>query len=103
MKGRIADPLAQQAFDYWCESSSVAVWLALPQGTSPAIVDTYRAAFARAAADPEFMAKGKTFSEDFGSVPPDHITSTIKSFAKVSPEVLGVMPRMLRKQGLNVE
>jgi hypothetical protein len=103
MKGRISDPLEQKAFDYWCDSSSVAVWLALPKGTPPSIVDVYRTAYERAAADPDFLAQGRSFSRDFAPEPAERMTKVVKDFASVSPEVLALMPQMLRAQGLTVQ
>jgi tripartite-type tricarboxylate transporter receptor subunit TctC len=103
MDSRIQDPLARKALDYWCDSSSVAVWLALPPGTPPDVVATYRAAFEKTMKDPDFVAHGTTFSKDFVPVSADRITTVVKDFAGVSPQVLEFMPHMLRAQGLKLE
>ena len=103
MQGKIADPLAQKAFEYWRNAGSVVNWVALPPGTPTAIVNTYRAAYSKVVADPAFVAQGKTFSQDFSPVSSENLTATVHAFAQASPEVLGFMPQMLRKQGLNVD
>jgi hypothetical protein len=103
MQGKIADPLAQQAFDYWRGASSVINWAALPPGTPAGIVDSYRAAFARVAADPAFTAQGKNASQDFAPVASESLDATVGSLAQTSPEVLRFMPQMLRQQGLKVQ
>jgi hypothetical protein len=103
MKGKIADPLAQRAFDYWRGTSSVINWAALPPSTPAAIVDTYRAGFARVAADPAFTAQGKNASQDFAPVSSESLDATVRSLAATSPEVLDFMPQMLRRQGLKVQ
>jgi hypothetical protein len=102
MKGKIADPLAQKAFDYWCNSASTLVWMALPPGTPAGIVDVYRAAFGRIAADPAFVEQGRMFSEEFSPVSSQSLSATVHAYGEVSPEVTGFMPRMLRRQGLRV-
>jgi tripartite-type tricarboxylate transporter receptor subunit TctC len=100
MQGKISDPLAQRAFDYWCNGSSIATWLALPPGTPAAIVDAYRAAFAKAVADPAFLEQGRSYAQDFSPVSFEDVTEAARSYGQVSPEVVDVLPQMLRKQGL---
>jgi hypothetical protein len=102
MKGKIADPLAQKAFDYWCNSASTLVWMALPPGTPGRVIDVYRAAFSRIAADPAFVEQGRMFSEEFSPVSPQTATATVRAYGQISPEVIGFMPQMLRRQGLRV-
>jgi hypothetical protein len=103
MRGKIADPLAQKAFDYWRNTSSVINWAALPPGTPTDIVDTYRTAFAKAAADPGLTVQGKNFSRDFSTVSWQNLVATVRALADTSPEILGFMPEMLRRQGLKVQ
>jgi hypothetical protein len=100
MKGKITDQLAQQAFEYWCNGSSIGTWMALPPGTPTEIVDVFRAAFKRAMADPAFLEQGRSYAQDFSTVSFEDLTVAVNSFAKVSPEVVNVLPQMLRRQGL---
>jgi hypothetical protein len=102
MKGKIADPLAQKAFDYWCNSASVVTWMALPSGTPAEIVATYRAAFSKIAADPAFLEQGKNFSGDFSPASYQSVTATARAFGQASPEVIDFRRQMLRRQGLEL-
>jgi hypothetical protein len=102
VKARIADPVARQAFDYWCQAGSTIVWLALPPGTPAAVIETYRVAFGKIAADPAFLEQGRRFSQDVSLASHESLTATVRSYEHVSPEVAGVMPQMLRRQGLTV-
>ena len=103
MQGKIADPLAQKAFDYWRQTTSVRTWTALPPGTPKDIVAIYRAAYEEVMTDPAFLAQGKTFSQDFAPVSAATMIATVDALAQASPDILGVMPRMLRSQGLTVQ
>jgi hypothetical protein len=100
IKGKIADPVAQKAFDYWCNGGSTLVWMALPPGTPAAIVDVYRAAYSKIAADPAFLEQGKRFSQDISAVSHESLTATVRAYGQIAPEVTGFMPQMLRRQGL---
>jgi tripartite-type tricarboxylate transporter receptor subunit TctC len=102
MQGKIADPLAQKAFDYWCNSASVTTWMALPPGTPAAVAGAYRAAFNKIGADPAFLQQGRSFSQDLSSVSHETITGTVRAYGQASPEVIDFMPQMLRRQGLEV-
>jgi tripartite-type tricarboxylate transporter receptor subunit TctC len=102
VKGKIVDPLAQKAFDYWCNSASVTTWMALPPGTPAAIADTYRAAFSKIGADPAFLEQGRMFSADLSAVSHETVTGIVRAYAQASPEVIGYMPQMLRRQGLEL-
>lgn len=74
--------------------------MALPPGTPAEIVDVFRAAFKRAMADPAFLEQGRSYAQDFSPVPFEDLTDAVRSYAKVSPEVVDVLPQMLRRQGL---
>jgi hypothetical protein len=102
MQGKITDPLTQQAFDYWCNGSSIGTWMALPPGTPAEIVDVYRTAFGKIAADPEFLEHGKKYSQDFSAVSFESLTAAARSNGQVSPNVADVLPQMLRRQGLTL-
>jgi hypothetical protein len=102
MRGKIADPVAQKAFEYWCNSSSIGTWIALPPGTPQPIVDVYRESYRKAAADPAFLKQGKNVSDDISVVTYDSLTSTARFNGSVSTDVMEVIPNLLRKQGLVV-
>jgi hypothetical protein len=48
MQGKITDPVAQKAFEYWVALSSIDKWLALAPGTPDQILATYRDTFKKA-------------------------------------------------------
>lgn len=100
MKGKIPDPLARQAFDYWRNISSINNWVALPPKTAAAIVTAYRAAFDKTKADPEFQAQAKKIGEDTAAVSPEAMTRTIKELAALPRPALEYMTVMLARQGL---
>src|SRR4051812_2062454 len=103
MKGKIKDPLVQQAFDYWASITAIDKWVALPPGTPEAYVKAYREAFAEAAKDPEFAEQGKKVSEDFEPMTAEDVTFLIQSLGDTSPEAIGYSDKMLKKQGLETE
>jgi hypothetical protein len=103
MKGKIKDPLVQQAFQYWASITAIDKWVALPPDTPESYVKTYRAAFAKAAKDPEFAEQGKKVSEDFEPMTAEDVTFLIKSLGDTSPEAIAYISTMLKKQGLEVE
>jgi tripartite-type tricarboxylate transporter receptor subunit TctC len=100
MEGKIKDPLAQKAFEFWRAQSSIDKWLALPPGTPKAIVDVYRDAYRALAADPEFVELGKRISEDFSPMSHEDVESLIKTLAESPPEALSYTKVLLRKQGV---
>jgi hypothetical protein len=102
MNGKLTDPLAQKAFDYWCNGSSIGTWIALPPGTPAAVIEAYRAAFDKVAADPAFLEQGKSYSQDFSPVSFEDLTAAARAYGQVSPEVVDVLPQMLRRQGLSL-
>lgn len=102
MQGKITDPLVQQAFDYWQSISAADKFLALPPGTPQAAVKAYDDAFNAMIKDPEFLAAGRKMSEDFEPMSRADVEKLVRTLAATSPEALGYMKTILRKQGLNV-
>src|SRR5207302_6617638 len=69
MEGKITDPLATQAFDYWLELHSGAEkWLALPPETPGPMVDAYRDAVRALTQDQSFIERSKKIADDFTPV-----------------------------------
>jgi hypothetical protein len=48
MQGKITDPVAQQAFDYWLAINTMDKWMGLIPGTPRPIVRAYRDGFCKA-------------------------------------------------------
>jgi tripartite-type tricarboxylate transporter receptor subunit TctC len=103
MKGRIHDRVAQEAFDYWAALASSDKWLALPPGTPPAILATYREAFRKTAADREFVEEGNKISDGFVPMTGPDIESVTRALAGTPPEALDYIKGLMRKQGLRIQ
>lgn len=93
---------AKLAFEYWDAINTLDKWVALPEGTPDEIVNTYRAAFRKAAQDPEFLARGKKISEDFDPVMPEDQERIIRQVALTPLEALDYIDELKKKQGLPV-
>jgi tripartite-type tricarboxylate transporter receptor subunit TctC len=102
MQGKISDPIAQQAFDYWLAINTMDKWLGMLSGTAPEVVKVYRDAFAKIANDPEFLQQGKKISEDLAPMSVEDVEKLVKTLAATSPEAISYMTALLRKQGLDV-
>lgn len=102
LEGKIKDPIAKKAFDYWQSISAMDKWLGLMPGTSKDIVAAYREAFDKTAKDPEFVALGKKISEDFAPMSYQDVELLVKTLADTPPEALKFMTSLLRKQGLQI-
>jgi hypothetical protein len=50
--------------------------------------------------DPAFLEQGRSYAQDFSSVSFEDVTEAARSYGEVSPEVIEVLPQMLRRQGL---
>jgi len=100
LDGKINDPIAKAALEYWLIISSVDKWLTLPPDTPKEIVATYREAFSKIVNDPEFE-KGAAFLElimtDYRS-----FESAVKTLDETPQEAVDFMTSLLRKQGLDI-
>lgn len=103
MQGKINDPVAKAAFDYWLSSSQLDKWVALIGGTPKPIVDIYRKAFLDMSNDPDFIDLGKKNSEDFTPMPAQDIEALVKVLTSTPQVSLDYMGTMLRKQGIDVQ
>lgn len=100
--GKITDETAKKAFQYWMGINAMDKWLALVGGTPPAIVDAYKKAFEKTAADAEFNALGKKISKDFRTMSVADVQSLVKTLAATPNEAIGYTTTLMRKQGLQV-
>jgi tripartite-type tricarboxylate transporter receptor subunit TctC len=103
MKGKIADPVAKQAFQYWLALNGVDKFVALAPGTPADIVAEYRAAFAKIVRDPEFLEKGKSSGDEFVPVPAEAVANRVEMLANIQPSAVDYITGLLRKQGLNFQ
>lgn len=101
MQGKISDPLMTEAFNYW-QATMVFKWMALPPKTPAPIRDTYREAFRKTLADPEFVAQAQQTMPGYTVLTAERTEKVIHDLASASDAALSAMDDLLRKQGLNV-
>jgi hypothetical protein len=96
--------LPGEAFEFWNALNEMDKWYALPPGTPKEILDTYRAAWGKMVADPEFTKRGKLlFSADFRPVDGQNIADIVVKTAYPKPEVVAFMDQLKTKNGLPAE
>jgi tripartite-type tricarboxylate transporter receptor subunit TctC len=103
MRGRLSDPVADKAFQYWVSINGIDKFAALMPGTPAEIIAAYRAAFDKMAGDPDFIVRGKGFSDDFVPMSAATLDRRVQSLASTPNESIAYISRLLVKQGLNVE
>lgn len=103
MEGKIKDPLAAQAFEYWRSIAVTDKWMALPPKTPKAMVDIHRAAYDKLMDDADFLEKGKKLSEGFIPMTAQDVEALIRTLAKLPEPALAYVTVILRKQGLDVQ
>ena len=104
MQGKISDPIARKAFDYWVAVTSVDKWLGLPIGTPDDILASYREGFRKLATDKEFLDLGRQLAgEEFGVTEASRVESFVATLADTTPEALEYINLLMRKQGMGVK
>jgi hypothetical protein len=103
MKGKITDPTAQKAFRLWTTLNTGDKWLALAQGTPDAILNAYRDAFDKLAAEPEFLAQGEKISEGFTPMSAPDVETVVGTLADTPSEAVDYIKTLMRKQGLRIQ
>jgi hypothetical protein len=99
VKGKIKDPLAQQAFEYGENVSQIGFWLALPPRTPDAIVATYVKAFEATLKDSRYQVEMAKIDPDSPIASKADLESLVRELAKVSPETLEFTQTELKRQG----
>ena len=98
---KLTDPIARDAFRYLEAMCLVDPWLSLPPNTPAEIVATYRQAFQKMLADPEFLAKGKRISEDIGPMTHADVELLVKTAdERLTPAADKFIRALLIKQGI---
>jgi len=100
MEGKIKDPLAAKAFEYWANIALSDKWLALPPKTPKAMVDAYRAAYDKMAKDPDFIVRSKVISDDFVAESAPEVETIIRKLGSLPQEAVEYMAAILQKQGV---
>ena len=103
VKGKLSG-LPGHAFEFWNALNDMDKWYALPPGTPKEILDSYRAAWDKMAADPDFIRQGKLlFSADFKPVGGQHIAEMVQKTAYPKADVVAFMEQLKTKNGLPAE
>ena len=103
IKGKLKEPLVQQAFDFWSSLTSLDKWFALPPKTPDALVRAYREAYQAASTGQDFAELGKTISDDLEPMTHEDVRFLINKLGATSPEATATIGSMLRKQGVETE
>ncbi len=103
LEGKIGDPLAAKAFEYWGDIVSMDKWLALPPKSPPAMLEAYRDAFAKMVRDPQFIERGKAISDDFEPMSHEDVETLVHRLGRTSPQAIDYISDLLRRQGLEVQ
>ena len=103
MKGKIKDPVAQRAYDYWEALNNGDKWMALPPNTPDNIVAAYKDAFSKMSKDPEFLERGEKISDGFVPMTGEDIETVARTLADTPSESLEFNKNLMRKQGINIE
>jgi tripartite-type tricarboxylate transporter receptor subunit TctC len=103
LEGRISDPVASKAFNFWGNIATMDKWLALPPKSPKAMLAAYRSAYDNMVQDPEFLERGKTTSDDFVPMRSGEVKKLIDALASTPPEAIDYVYAMLKKQGLPTE
>jgi tripartite-type tricarboxylate transporter receptor subunit TctC len=103
VEGKIKDPLALKAFEYWRDIALTDKWLALPPKTPKEIVDVYRTTYGKISQDADFLERARKISEDFVPLSAAEVESLIHKLGSLPPEATEYMQVILRKQGLDVQ
>ena len=101
--GKISDPVAKKAYEYWESVIAVDKWVALGEGTPADLTNAYRAAFQQVIKDPDFIERGKKISEDLSPMSHIDMEKFIGQMSGVTEDTEIFIKNLLRKQGLRIE
>jgi tripartite-type tricarboxylate transporter receptor subunit TctC len=103
VKDKIKDPLAEKSFEYWIAMNTADKWLALAPDTPQEILNVYRQAFTKMAADREFLENGEKISDGFLPVSHTDVESYISTLANTTDEAVNYTSTLMRKQGIDIQ
>jgi hypothetical protein len=103
MKGKITDPVAQKAFNLWTALNTGDKYLALAPGTPDAILTVYQDAFAKIAAEPDFLAQGEKISDGFAPMSARDVETVVGTLTDTTTEAVDYTKVLMRKQGLRIQ
>jgi hypothetical protein len=103
MQGKIKEPIAQKAFNLWTALNTGDKWLALAPGTPDGILAAYREAFAKVAAEPDFLEQGEKISEGFAPMSARDVEAVVGTLTDTPIEAVDYTKALMRKQGLHIQ
>jgi tripartite-type tricarboxylate transporter receptor subunit TctC len=103
IKGKVTEPVAKKAYEYWEALNNGDKWVALPPATPDNIVAVFKEAFAKISQDPEFLEKGEKISDGFVPMTSGDVATIARTLADTPPESLNYAKTLMRKQGIQVE
>ena len=103
VKGKVSDPTALKAFDYWTALNNGDKYLALSPQTPDNILEAYREAFRKASVDKDFLERGDKISDGFQPMAADDVATIINTLADTPAEAVDYTKGLMRKQGLRVQ
>jgi tripartite-type tricarboxylate transporter receptor subunit TctC len=101
--GKLRDPLAAKAFEYWSGIAAMDKWLALPPKAPNAMLDVYRNTYNRMTQEHDFIERGKRISDEFLPLSSRDVEKLIQRLASAPPGAIDYISILLRKQGLEVQ
>jgi hypothetical protein len=103
IKGKIADPVAQKAFNLWTTLNTGDKWLALAPATPDGVLAAYRTAFDKLATEADFLAQGEKMSEGFTVMSARDVKTVVDTLADTPDEAVDFTKAMMRRQGLRIQ
>ena len=102
VKGKIKDPLGQQAFEYGEQVVQAGMFFALPPGTPDNILDAYIKAYDKASEEPQFKTDWLKVDPDSPNATRADLETMIQKLGAVQPPALDFIRDELRRQGMEV-
>jgi hypothetical protein len=103
MQGKIKDPLAQKAFDYWAALDAGDKWLALAPDTPADLLANYREAFGKLSLDPDFRRQGSAISDGFAPMTASDVGNIVQTLVDTPSEAIEYTKQLMRKQGIGAQ
>src|SRR5262249_17018914 len=103
MQGKITNPVTQKAFADGPALAGAEKWLGLGRGTPADMLETYREAFRKCAADKELVEQAERISDGFVPMAAPDVESVVRTLADTPPAALDYIKGLMRKQGIRLQ
>src|SRR5205823_5340261 len=91
LEGKLADPLAAKAFEYWSSIAVTDKWLTLPPKSGKPMLDVYRDAYGKVIRDVDFLDRARKISEDFSPMSSADVETLIHRLGSLPPHAIDYM------------